>query len=65
MKSSPGFIDLPNKTTFRTDEVALLLSLSRRTIYRMIESGRLPAVKLGGSVRVPRLALLSAFGAPL
>lgn len=60
MKSSTPFIDLPNKPTFRTDEVAVLLSLSRRTIYRMIESGRLPAFRAAGSIRVARQDLLTA-----
>ncbi len=46
---------LQNKRYFRPDEVAALLALSRRTIYRMIRDGRLPGVKLGaGPWRIPR-----------
>jgi excisionase family DNA binding protein len=46
---------LPNKRFFRPDEVAALLALSRRTVYRMIHDGRLAAVKLGdGPWRIPR-----------
>jgi excisionase family DNA binding protein len=46
------------KQFFRPDEVALLLVLSRRTIYRMIRDGRLQAVKWGsGPWRIPREAL--------
>lgn len=54
----------PPKALFRPDEVADLLALSRRTIYRMIRDGRLPSVKLGaGPWRVPRnsLARLASF----
>jgi excisionase family DNA binding protein len=48
------------KRMFRPDEVAQILCLSRRTIYRMIRDGRLPAVRLGaGPWRIPREALLN------
>jgi excisionase family DNA binding protein len=46
---------LKNKRYFRPDEVAALLALSRRTIYRMIKDGRLPGIRLGGGPwRIPR-----------
>jgi excisionase family DNA binding protein len=46
---------LQNKRYFRPDEVAELLALSRRTIYRMMRDGRLAGVKLGaGPWRIPR-----------
>jgi excisionase family DNA binding protein len=46
------------KRFYRPDEVAFLLALSRRTIYRMIKAGRLPAVKWGsGPWRISREAL--------
>lgn len=60
MINSPEFINLPEKTTFRPDEVATFLSVSRRTIYRMIQSGRLPGFRVHGSVRISRQALLMA-----
>ena len=51
---------LQNKRFFRPDEVAALLALSRRTIYRMIRDGRLAGVKLGsGPWRIPRSSLES------
>ena len=49
-----------SKRFFRPDEVARLLALSRRTIYRMIRDGRLQAIKWGaGTWRIPREALLA------
>ncbi len=49
---------LQNKRFFRPDEVAALLDLSRRTVYRMIRDGRLPGVKWGsGPWRIPRESL--------
>jgi len=38
---------LKRKSLLRPDEVAAILRLSRRTIYRMIHEGRLAAVKMG------------------
>lgn len=49
---------VPQKRFFRPDEVAQLLALSRRTVYRMIRDGRLQAVKWGeGPWRIPRESL--------
>ncbi len=57
---------LLTKRFFRPDEVAQLLALSRRTIYRMIQDGRLKGVRWGsGPWRIPRetlAAMLEAEG---
>jgi excisionase family DNA binding protein len=34
-------------------EVAAILRLSKMTVYRMVNSGALPALKVGRSVRIP------------
>lgn len=50
---------LPDKPYFRLDEVARLFDVSRSTLYRWIEEGRLPSVKIAGkAVRIEREALL-------
>jgi excisionase family DNA binding protein len=57
---------LPSKKFFRPDEVAQVLDLSRRTVYRMIHESRLGAVKpSGGCWRVPRQALEDLLSGPL
>lgn len=38
-------------------EVADLVRVSRMTVYRMVHSGELPAVRVGKSFRVPREAV--------
>lgn len=49
---------LQNKRFFRPDEVAEILALSRRTVYRMIRDGRLNGVRWGsGPWRIPRETL--------
>jgi len=53
---------LKKKRFFRPSEVAAILDLSRRTIYRMIHAGRLSAVKWGsGPWRIPRESLAELF----
>jgi excisionase family DNA binding protein len=56
----------PFKKFLRPDEVAHALVFTRRTIYRMIRDGRLPALKLNpsGPWRIPReniISLITAF----
>ena len=34
-------------------EVAAIMRLSKMTVYRMVNSGQLPALKVGRSVRIP------------
>jgi excisionase family DNA binding protein len=41
----------------RVNEVCTRLALSRSSVYREIESGRLPAVKRGKSIRITETAL--------
>ena len=47
------------RTLLKVDEVAAELGLSKFTIYRRIEQGHLPALRLGenGQLRVTRAAL--------
>ena len=41
----------------RAGEVAKLLGLGRSTVFAMLAAGELPVVRIGRSVRVPRVAL--------
>ncbi len=55
---------LPHKRFFRPDEVAEILALNRRTIYRMIREGRLQGVRFGkgkGPWRIPPGSLAALF----
>ena len=38
-------------------EVAALMRVSRMTVYRLVHSGELPAVRVGRSFRVPERAV--------
>ena len=41
----------------RVEEAARILSLSRSTIYEMMDSGELPSVRWGTARRIPMAAL--------
>lgn len=58
----PDLPRLPPRRWITPTEVADYLRLDRSTVYRMLRSGTLPSVRLGGSVRVPRKELLRVLG---
>lgn len=45
------------RLTLTIDETAQALGISRTLAYLMVRDGRLPAIRLGGTWRVPRAAL--------
>ncbi len=56
---------IQTKRFFRPDEVAQILDLSRRTLYRMIRDGRLPGMRWGsGPWRITRETLATLLGSP-
>ena len=44
--------ELPDKALLRVGEVAAYFSVKPRTVYGWIESGKMEAVKIVGSVRI-------------
>ena len=47
-----------NEVRFLTvAEVAVIMRVSRMTVYRLVHSGELPAVRVGRSFRVPEQAV--------
>jgi excisionase family DNA binding protein len=44
---------LEKKRYFRPDEVALMLNVSIRTVQVWAKDGKIPAIKIGGVVRIP------------
>jgi excisionase family DNA binding protein len=51
-------VDNPGSSPFLTvAEVAESLRVSKMTVYRMVHSGDLPAVRVGRSFRVPTAAV--------
>lgn len=50
-----------DKATIDTTEAARLLGVDRRTILKGIESGDIPAIKLGRKILIPRERFLELF----
>lgn len=48
---------LSELTFFTVAEVAEVMRVSRMTVYRLVHSGELPAVRVGRSFRVPQRAV--------
>jgi len=55
---------LPEKELLRPDEVAKYFSVTRKTVYRWIETGKLRAVKIARLIRIPREAILEMKNPP-
>lgn len=55
MGAKMGANPVPNVLT--VNEVAELMRVSRMTVYRLIHSGELPAVRAGKSFRIPSSAV--------
>ena len=50
---------MTEKLAYRIDEAATAMGLSRRTLERRIETGKLPSVKDGRAVLIPASAVHS------
>ncbi|GAA2859156.1 helix-turn-helix domain-containing protein [Microbacterium arabinogalactanolyticum] len=46
-------------------EVAGLMRVSKMTVYRLVHSGELPAIRFGRSYRVPESAVAEALQRPI
>ncbi|BDZ39413.1 helix-turn-helix domain-containing protein [Microbacterium suwonense] len=46
-------------------EVAELMRVSKMTVYRLVHSGDLPAIRFGRSYRVPESAVAEALQRPI
>ncbi len=48
---------MTDRLLFTVPEAAEMLGISRSHLYQLIQSGKLPVVRLGTSVRIPRVWL--------
>jgi excisionase family DNA binding protein len=56
--------DLSDVRFLTVAEVAAMMRVSNMTVYRMVESGKLPAVRFGRSYRIPESALAAVIELP-
>ena len=58
-------LDLSDLSFLMVTEVAAVMRVSKMTVYRMVHSGELPAVRVGRSFRVPAKAVRAYLDAGL
>jgi excisionase family DNA binding protein len=51
--------DASDRLLLKIDTVAVRLDCGRTTVYRLINEGELPAVKVGRSTRIPASAVVA------
>ena len=56
--------DLSNVRFLTVAEVAEMMRVSNMTVYRLVHSGELPAVRFGRSFRIPESAVVAAIETP-
>ncbi|MEF2975598.1 helix-turn-helix domain-containing protein [Subtercola sp. YIM 133946] len=56
--------DLADVRFLTVAEVADMMRVSKMTVYRMVHSGELPAIRFGRSFRVPETAVVTAIETP-
>ena len=54
---------MPEKETYTLAEAARILSISRATLHRHAESGKIPTIRLVGRVVIPRAYVDGLFAA--
>jgi excisionase family DNA binding protein len=56
--------DLSDVRFLTVAEVAEMMRVSNMTVYRLVHSGELPAVRFGRSFRIPESAVVTAIETP-
>jgi excisionase family DNA binding protein len=57
--------DLSDVRFLTVAEVAAMMRVSNMTVYRLVHSGDLPAVRFGRSFRIPESAVVAAIETPI
>jgi len=57
--------DLSGVRFLTVAEVAEMMRVSKMTVYRLVHSGELPAIRFGRSFRVPESAVQTAVDTPV
>ncbi len=63
--SKEDMAELPDVRFLTVAEVAEIMRVSKMTVYRLVHSGELPAVRFGRSYRVPETAVTHALQTPV
>ena len=47
-------IDVPQKRTYKVDEIAAMLSIGRSSAYNLVKEGHFNTVRIGNTIRVSK-----------
>ena len=59
MKKTTAEAMLPDKAYFRIDEIAEYWGVTERSVRSYIDNGNLKAVRVGGTIKIPREAVIT------
>jgi len=60
-----GMPEVPDVRFLTVAEVAEIMRVSKMTVYRLVHSGELPAIRFGRSYRVPESAVADVLHRPI
>ena len=60
----PDKDDTTARDFLTVNETAKVLRVGTKTVYRLVETGKVPAKKAGGQWRIPRAGLVEFIGVP-
>ena len=49
-------IDVPQKRTYKVDEIAAMLSIGRSSAYNLVKEGHFNTVRIGNTIRVSKMS---------
>jgi len=50
-------IDISEAAFLTPAQAAAVLNVSRETVYRLVRTGKLPSIRVGGQLRIPKRTL--------
>ncbi len=65
MGKGEGMSEVSDARFLTVAEVADIMRVSKMTVYRLVHSGELPAIRFGRSYRVPESAVTDALQRPI
>ena len=54
MNRTENNIDVPQKRTYKVDEIAAMLNIGRSSVYNLVKEGHFNTVRIGNTIRVSK-----------
>ena len=56
MNRTENNIDVPQKRTYKVDEIAAMLNIGRSSAYNLVKEGHFNTVRIGNTIRVSKMS---------